>query len=179
MVIKGAELGITAHTLQSSHDPAAQPLQQKSETFLPSTDAALPHKVLNSPTEHRISAGSGEIKLGGTPLKTAFDATKISEFKVPPSAPEQWRMFGNESVYGSTPRADAIVLSALAKKPKLNSTYLNVAPLKFTLAQLHALQPEQITIGNGSNELIKRITTSFVKPGGTVIASAHSYTFYD
>jgi histidinol-phosphate aminotransferase len=50
--------------------------------------------------------------------------------------------------------------------------------LKEALADHLAVDPEQITLGNGSNDVLELITRAFVRPGQGVIVAQHSFTVY-
>lgn len=50
--------------------------------------------------------------------------------------------------------------------------------LKATLAQYHGVEPDQITLGNGSNDILELIARSIVSPGQEVIISEHAFAVY-
>lgn len=50
--------------------------------------------------------------------------------------------------------------------------------LRHALAEHHELEPERITLGNGSNNVLELIARAFVRPGDQVIYSAHAFAVY-
>ena len=50
--------------------------------------------------------------------------------------------------------------------------------LKQALADQLAVDPDQITLGNGSNDVLELITRAFVRPGQGVIVAQHSFAVY-
>jgi len=50
--------------------------------------------------------------------------------------------------------------------------------LKATLAQYHGVDPGQITLGNGSNDILELIARSVVSAGQEVIISEHAFAVY-
>ena len=50
--------------------------------------------------------------------------------------------------------------------------------LKQVLANKHALEIEQITLGNGSNDILELLTRAFVAPDNEVVFSQHAFAVY-
>jgi len=50
--------------------------------------------------------------------------------------------------------------------------------LKAALAERHAVSPEQIVLGNGSNDVLELVTQAFLKPGDHAIYSRHAFAVY-
>lgn len=50
--------------------------------------------------------------------------------------------------------------------------------LRAVLAGHHAMPPEQITLGNGSNDVLELIARAFVAPGDEVVFSEHAFAVY-
>lgn len=50
--------------------------------------------------------------------------------------------------------------------------------LKNTLANLHNVAPEQITLGNGSNDVLDLVARAFLGPGREAIFSEHAFAVY-
>lgn len=50
--------------------------------------------------------------------------------------------------------------------------------LKQKLAQKFAIKPEQITLGNGSNEILDLIARVFLQPGDNAVVSQHTFIVY-
>jgi histidinol-phosphate aminotransferase len=84
----------------------------------------------------------------------------------------------NENPYGPSPR----VLAAL--RGTVNSTLrLYPEPLSDTLrsmaASVYGVRPENIIVGNGSDELLSMIMRSFVEPGDRVAFPTPTYSLYE
>ncbi len=86
------------------------------------------------------------------------------------------KLASNENPLGPGPRALEAVRAAL---PEL-ARYPDGAgfELKTALARKHGVAPEQITLGNGSNDILELIARAFVTPGQEVIFSEHSFAVY-
>lgn len=54
----------------------------------------------------------------------------------------------------------------------------NAHNLKMALAKRHAVDAKQITIGNGSNELLELITRAIVRPEHEIVFSEHAFAVY-
>jgi histidinol-phosphate aminotransferase len=50
--------------------------------------------------------------------------------------------------------------------------------LRHALADRHAIEPDRITLGNGSNDILELVARAFVQPGDEVIYSAHAFAVY-
>ncbi len=86
------------------------------------------------------------------------------------------KLASNENPWGPSPRAvEAIgrVLSSLHRYPDGSSYYLTRA-----LAEWTGAAPEEIVLGNGSNEVIEFLVKAFVRPGDEVITSHPSFLMY-
>jgi len=87
----------------------------------------------------------------------------------------------NENPYPPSPRVLAAVKAAVDQRLRLypNPT---AEPLRARLAKLHACRPENIIVGNGSDEILALATRAFVEPGGgskgTVQFFTPSYSLY-
>ena len=73
----------------------------------------------------------------------------------------------------SVGRAVTQMLPELSRYPDGGGFYLKQA-----LADQLAVAPGQITLGNGSNDVLELITRAFVQPGQGVIVSQHSFAVY-
>ncbi len=86
------------------------------------------------------------------------------------------KLASNENPLGPSPRAIAAARDAL--------TQVNLYPdgsafsLHRALAAHHGVGPEEIFVGNGSNELIELLVRTFVLDGEEVLASAQSFIAY-
>jgi histidinol-phosphate aminotransferase len=86
------------------------------------------------------------------------------------------KLASNENPLGPSPRALAALVRA--------STGLHRYPdgpgwaLKEALAARHGVAMEQITLGNGSNELLELIARTWLAPGRAAVFSAHAFAVY-
>src|SRR5438876_2659741 len=84
----------------------------------------------------------------------------------------------NENPYPPSPKVLQAVRAAVDGRLRLypNPT---AQPLREKLARLHRCKPENIIIGNGSDELLALATRAFVEPPrGTIQYFTPSYTLY-
>ncbi|MCL5669001.1 MAG: histidinol-phosphate transaminase, partial [Gammaproteobacteria bacterium] len=86
------------------------------------------------------------------------------------------KLASNENPLGPSPRAVEAVRAAL---PEL-ARYPDGAgfELKQALSHKHGVASEQITLGNGSNDILELIARAFVTPEHEVIFSEHSFAVY-
>ena len=73
----------------------------------------------------------------------------------------------------SVGRAVTHMLPELSRYPDGGGFHLKQAP-----ADQLAVDPGQITLGNGSNDVLELITRAFVRPGQGVIVAQHSFAVY-
>jgi len=86
------------------------------------------------------------------------------------------KLASNENPLGPSPRVVAAVRDAtmeLARYPDGNGFALKTA-----LSRHLGVGMDQLTIGNGSNDLLELISRAFVTPANEVIFSAHSFAVY-
>ncbi|XOF33253.1 MAG: histidinol-phosphate transaminase [Candidatus Electrothrix sp. YB6] len=86
------------------------------------------------------------------------------------------KLASNENPWGPSPKAVAAaqeVLHSLHRYPDGSSYYLTEA-----LAGWTGATPEEIVLGNGSNEVIEFLVKAFVCPGDEVITSHPSFLMY-
>src|SRR6266566_1737737 len=84
----------------------------------------------------------------------------------------------NENPYPPSPQVLATVKAVVDARLRLypNPT---AQPLRERLAKFHHCKPENIIIGNGSDELLALATRAFVEPsGGTIQYFTPSYSLY-
>ncbi|MCE5387053.1 MAG: histidinol-phosphate transaminase [Acidithiobacillus sp.] len=86
------------------------------------------------------------------------------------------KLASNENPLGPGPKAQAAIKAALedlALYPE------GTAPrLRQALARQHGLEPEQIILGNGSDEIIHMLVRAFAGPGRTVVVSQYAFASY-
>ena len=86
------------------------------------------------------------------------------------------KLASNENPLGPSPRARAAIAEAMV--------HLHLYPdgsgyhLKAALARRHAVQPAQITLGNGSNEVLEMVARAWLGPGRNAVYSRHSFAVY-
>lgn len=85
------------------------------------------------------------------------------------------KLASNENPLGSSPRALAVLNNPgdPARYPDGNGFRLKAA-----LAEYHDVQAEQITLGNGSNEILELIARAILTPAHEVIFSEHAFAVY-
>ena len=86
------------------------------------------------------------------------------------------KLASNENPLPPSDRVQKAVLAALAalnRYPDGSGFYLRQA-----LAKKHGVMPDQIVLGNGSNELIELIVRSFLRPGDEAVVPHPSFVVY-
>jgi len=86
------------------------------------------------------------------------------------------KIASNENPLGPSPKAVAALKKALAnlhRYPDGNGTFL-----KDELAKRLKVKPENIILGNGSNEILELLAATFMVPGDEGIMSEHSFVVY-
>jgi histidinol-phosphate aminotransferase len=86
------------------------------------------------------------------------------------------KLASNENPLGPSPKAVEVIrgqLAELARYPDGGGFRLRDA-----LAARHGVTPDQITIGNGSNDLLELVTRAFVTPENEVVFSQHAFAVY-
>jgi len=86
------------------------------------------------------------------------------------------KLASNENPLGSSPKAlDAIQenLSSLHRYPDSHAYYL-----KEDLSRHLGLQPGQLILGNGSDEVLDLLVRALVPPGGEVLSTTHTFLMY-
>jgi histidinol-phosphate aminotransferase len=86
------------------------------------------------------------------------------------------KLASNENPLGPSPK----VLEALPRLLPELGRYPdgNGFALKSLLAQRHGIGAEQLTLGNGSNDILELIARAFVTPSNEVIFSEHAFAVY-
>ncbi|WP_026340671.1 histidinol-phosphate transaminase [Thioalkalivibrio sp. ALJT] len=86
------------------------------------------------------------------------------------------KLASNENPLGPSPLAVEAGRAALATAHVYPDG--NGFELKARLAQQHGVAPEQITLGNGSNEVLELIARTWLAPGRAAVFSAHAFAVY-
>lgn len=86
------------------------------------------------------------------------------------------KLASNENPLGvslKVQQALADKITSLARYPDANGFYLKEA-----LANKHGIQTAQITLGNGSNDVLELLARTYVSPDNEVIFSQHAFVVY-
>jgi histidinol-phosphate aminotransferase len=100
----------------------------------------------------------------------------LDELKREYGISEAIKLASNENPLGPSPKAIAAIqkeLSELSRYPDGNAFNL-----KSALAKKHDVAIKQITIGNGSNDILEILTRAFVTPEHEVVFSQHAFAVY-
>lgn len=100
----------------------------------------------------------------------------LSELQREYGLSEAIKLASNENPLGPSPKAIAAIqsqLDQLALYPDGNGF-----ELKRALAEKHAVAMEQITLGNGSNDVLELIARAFLSPGSEAIYSQYAFAVY-
>ena len=86
------------------------------------------------------------------------------------------KLASNENPLGPSPKALAAVSQAAAELTR----YPDGAgyDLKAVLAARHRVDPAQIVLGNGSNDILELLAHAFLRPGTSAVYAQHSFAVY-
>lgn len=113
----------------------------------------------------------------GVQTLSAYQAGKpIDELEREYGVTDIIKLASNENPLGPSPK----VLNAIKNELDKLSRYPdgNAFDLKKALAKKHRVEIKQITIGNGSNDILEILTRAFVTPEHEVIFSQHAFAVY-
>ena len=85
------------------------------------------------------------------------------------------KLASNENPFGTSAKA----LEALKKSLNFLNRYPEQAGLAEKLAQKYNVLPENIVLGNGSNEILKMFAEVLLSENNNAIMFAHSFGIYD
>ena len=86
------------------------------------------------------------------------------------------KLASNENPRGVSPKAKKAIereLADLARYPDGNAF-----DLKAALARRYGVSPEQLVVGNGSNDLLELVAAAFLGPGRAAVYSQHAFAVY-
>lgn len=109
-------------------------------------------------------------------LKAYPPGKPLDELKREYGISEAIKLASNENPLGPSPKVIEALKSAmgeLARYPDGNSYYLKKA-----LADKHNVELNQVTIGNGSNDILELVARAMVMPEHEVLFSEHSFAVY-
>lgn len=86
------------------------------------------------------------------------------------------KLASNENPLGPSPRVLEAVRGELAELTRYPDG--NGFVLKQRLAQRYAVQIEQVTLGNGSNDILELVARAYLAPGLNAVFSAHAFAVY-
>jgi len=110
-------------------------------------------------------------------IKPYIPGISVREIKIWNSLSEIVKLNSNENPFG----VSKMVKEALEKS--LDSVYLYPngpsSDLKTAISTKYVVAPNQILIGNGSDELIMMVTSTFLNPGEKVLISENTFSEYE
>lgn len=86
------------------------------------------------------------------------------------------KLASNENPLGPSPKVTAAITQALPELTRYPDG--SGFALKAKLAQHYLVDPAQITLGNGSNDILELISRAWLAPGRNAIFSAHAFAVY-
>jgi histidinol-phosphate aminotransferase len=86
------------------------------------------------------------------------------------------KLASNENPRGASPKVQAAIAAAAADLTRYPDG--NGFALKAALSQRLGVAPEQIVLGNGSNDVLELVTHAFLRPGDHAVYSQHAFIVY-
>lgn len=86
------------------------------------------------------------------------------------------KLASNENPLGTNPKVTNALQASLPELTRYPDG--NGFRLKAALADKHQLSPQQITLGNGSNEILELVARTFLTPELEVVFSQHAFAVY-
>lgn len=109
-------------------------------------------------------------------LQPYIPGKPLSELERDYGVSQAIKLASNENPLGPSPRALTAVQQCLQDAARYPDG--SGFTLKADLAQKLALDADQITLGNGSNDILELVARAFVAPGDEVIFSEHAFAVY-
>lgn len=94
-----------------------------------------------------------------------------------PHFPDMVKLNTNENPYPPSPRVGEALAKADWKALRLYPDPV-FAKVRSTIAALHGCRPEQVFVGNGSDEILSLVTRAFVESDGTIGYFEPTYSLY-
>ncbi len=86
------------------------------------------------------------------------------------------KLASNENPLGTSPKVSQAIQSAISELTRYPDG--NGFKLKTALANKHGVDISQITLGNGSNEILELVARTFLAPEHEVVFSQHAFAVY-
>jgi len=86
------------------------------------------------------------------------------------------KLASNENPYGPSPKAVAAIRDRLRRIQRYPDG--GAVTLREALAERWKVSPKQVTVGNGSNEIIELLVRTFLLPGDEVVMAHPSFSVY-
>ena len=86
------------------------------------------------------------------------------------------KLASNENPMGASPKALQAISHALTELTRYPDG--NGFELKQRLSQACGVQPEQVTLGNGSNDILEIVARAYLAPGLNAVFSEHAFAIY-
>ncbi|MBT6817721.1 MAG: histidinol-phosphate transaminase [Nitrosomonadales bacterium] len=107
---------------------------------------------------------------GGRPIKEVSRELGIPAGKIV-------KLASNENPLGVSPKVKSVIdasVNEIHRYPDGNGYYLKLA-----ISKKFSLKPEQIILGNGSNDILELAARTVLSPGDEVIYSKHAFAVYE
>jgi len=109
-------------------------------------------------------------------LKPYEPGKPVSELQRELGLQEIIKLASNENPFGSSPKAQQAAMDALQNLAEYPDG--NGFALKQALAKKHHVDSAQITLGNGSNDILELVGRAFLTPEHAAVFSAHAFAVY-
>lgn len=94
-----------------------------------------------------------------------------------PQEPIDLKLNTNENPYGPSPRAIEAIRQAASDQLRLYPDY-SARALRGSIAELHGIDPDQVFVGNGSDEVLAHIYKALFQRDGVLLVPDITYSFY-
>ncbi|HLU15550.1 MAG TPA: histidinol-phosphate transaminase [Burkholderiaceae bacterium] len=94
-----------------------------------------------------------------------------------PREPIDLKLNTNEHPYGPSPRAIEAIRQAAGERLRLYPDYSAFA-LREAIANLHQIHPDQVFVGNGSDEVLAHVFKALFQRPGVLLVPDITYSFY-
>lgn len=112
----------------------------------------------------------------GKPITQMLRELGLSDADIAAKVSSTIKLASNENPYGIPPKALAAIVDAASEAHRYPDG--DCFELKQALAKKHGITPEQLLIGNGSNEVLELIIRTFAGAGDEVVYSQRAFIVY-